>query len=389
MRKIQTAAVGAVVLIGFFDNFSQFPVVAPYARALGATPSLVGLVVAIYSVTNLAGNLLGGHLLDRLGRQRLLVGGMALAGLALAAYSLARTPGELLAIRALHGLAAAILAPAAFTLLGDLFPKEKRGKAMGAGGALIALAAMVAPAFSGMLRDRWGFDAVFFGVGGLLLATALGALFLLPESYRPRMAENPQVASFRLLLARRELQLSYIGAAALTFGLGVIVTHLPIYLADLGHSATLTGVSFSAFALMAMLVMVGPAAGRRGSERRTLPAGYGLAAIAAALALLPLFTQLGAILAIMAFYGLGFGLIFPAANAQVADATSPGERGTAFGLFYAFYSVGVIAGASSAGVIVDWGGSLSPFHLAAGVAAPAAAVLILARPRPTTGTAHP
>ena len=58
MRVIPVMAVGAVVLVGFFDTFAQFPVVAPYARSLGAAPDAVGLVVAVYSATNLIGNLL-------------------------------------------------------------------------------------------------------------------------------------------------------------------------------------------------------------------------------------------------------------------------------------------------------------------------------------------
>lgn len=70
----------------------------------------------------------------------------------------------------------------------------------------------------------------------------------------------------------------------------------------------------------------------------------------------------------MALYGLGFGLIFPAANAQVADAARPSERGSAFGIFYAFYSVGVILGAGAAGLVAGRADVLSPFQLGSGVA---------------------
>ena len=47
-----------VIAVAFLDLFIQFPVVAPYARSIGASASLVGLIVGIYSATNLVGNLL-------------------------------------------------------------------------------------------------------------------------------------------------------------------------------------------------------------------------------------------------------------------------------------------------------------------------------------------
>lgn len=379
MRLAQLLAISAVVFVGFFDNFSQFPVVAPYARALGAAPGAIGLAVAIYSVTNLVGNLLAGHLLDHLGRKRLLVAGLGLAGMAVLLYSAARTPGQLVAIRAFHGIAAAILAPAAFTLLGDLFPRQERGRAMGASGAFIALAAMVAPAISGLVRDRWGFEAVFLGVAALLLLTGVGAQLLIGESHRPQTDRRPAARVFFALLGRRSLALAYVSAAALTFGLGTLVTHLPLHLSDLGYAGTQTGLSFSAFALVAMLVMASPAARGAGARGRLAPAGWGLAAVGVALLLLPSRPEIQAVVAAMALYGLGFGLIFPSANAQVADATSQSERGTAFGIFYAFYSIGVIVGASAAGFTYEAMTPISPFHLSAVIALPAAALVLLSK----------
>lgn len=381
VRTVQMMAIGAVVLVGFFDNFSQFPIVAPYARALGATPSLIGLTVAVYSLTNLLGNLGAGFMLDRLGRKRLLVAGLGWAGLAVLAYAAAQTPAQLVAVRAFHGLAAAVLAPAAFTLLGDLLPAKQRGRAMGLNGALIALAAMVAPAFSGVMRDRFGFEGVFLAVGSILLATCVVAHFLIADTYRPAPSERASAGVYLALFRRPGLSLAFLAAAALTFGLGTLVTHLPIHLSDLGHGGTQTGLAFSSFALVAMFVMAAPMALPGGAWGRLGPLGWGLLAIGTALALLPLRAEMAALAVLMALYGLGFGLVFPAANALVADCTEPRERGTAFGLFYAFYSVGVIVGAMSAGFLAGVAGGPSPFHAAAVVALPAGGVLLYARSR--------
>lgn len=370
MRQLSVLAIAAVVLVSFCDNFSQFPVIAPYARSLGATPAFIGVVVAAYSATNLAGNVLAGFMIDRFGRKRLLVIGLLTTAGVLLVYAVVRYPSELVAVRAAHGLAAAILAPAAFTLLGDIFPRESRGRAMGANGALIALAAMVAPALGGIVRDRWGFVAVFLTVAALVAGAALLAQLFVRETHHPKTGDHATLPVLLALATRRSLSLAYVPAIALTFGLGTLVTYLPLHLSDLGHGGAQTGVAFSAFAVLAMLAMASPL-GRIGDVRgRLQPLAWGLSLAGVGLALLPAWQQLPAILACMALYGLGFGLVFPAANAQVADVTIPSERGSAFGLFYGFYSVGVILGATISGLLAEEHAlfGLSPFLLAASAA---------------------
>ena len=81
-----------VVFAAFFDLFSQFLVVAPYARSLGASPLLVALAVASYDAANLAGNLGAGFLIRRWGRKPSLVA--ALLALAVALTITVRWPAR-------------------------------------------------------------------------------------------------------------------------------------------------------------------------------------------------------------------------------------------------------------------------------------------------------
>ena len=62
----------------------------------------------------------------------------------------------------------------------------------------------------------------------------------------------------------------------------------------------------------------------------------------------------------MALFGLGFGILFPAVTALVADATRPHERGAAYGIFYAAYSMGVAAGGIGSGQLARAFGAESP-----------------------------
>ncbi|MDP8921464.1 MAG: MFS transporter, partial [Chloroflexota bacterium] len=91
--------------------------------------------------------------------------------------------------------------------------------------------------------------------------------------------------------------------------------------------------------------------------------------------------------AAMALVGLGFGLLFPAATALVADAGAPSRRGAAFGIFYAVYSLGVILGALASGLLSELldPTSRAPFLVGA-ICALVAVPAVLAAP---TGRAEP
>lgn len=358
-----------VVFVAFLDLFIQFPVVAPYLESLGAGPALVGAVVGAYSGANLVGNVAAGLALDRWGRRRPTLLGLAVSGLALMGYALVRSPLQLLGVRVVHGLATAALSPGAFALLGDASPGDRRGRVMGVSGALIALAAVVGPPLGGLLRDLWGFGAVFLVGGGLMLAVAL-AFARWAEETAEGVLRSPSRGVWREapgLLVRPRLLGAYLAALGLTLGLGTLVAYLPLRMEAFGASGVGAGSAFTAYALVAMAMMLGP--GGRWSDRRgrAIPLALGLGISALALGVLAEAPGVGGALGGMALFGLGFGLLFPAVTALVADASALRERGTAFGLFYAVYSLGAMLGSALAGVVAEQAGIGSglPF-LAAG-----------------------
>src|SRR5699024_1782435 len=51
----------------------------------------------------------------------------------------------------------------------------------------------------------------------------------------------------------------------------------------------------------------------------------------------------------MIIYGFGFAFIFPSMNKLIADASTKVDRGKAYGIFYAFFSLGVVSGSTVSG----------------------------------------
>jgi len=361
-----------VILVAFLDLFMQFPVVAPYARELGASAMVAGIVVAIYSATNLAGNVVAGAVLDRWGRGVPVMFGLVATAVMLVGYVFSQSPEQLMVARGLHGLTASILTPGAFAILGDAAPAGKRARVMGLSGAFIAVAAMIGPLTAGLLRDRQGSDAVFLLSAGLMLLTTL-LLWGWTRGQPPAKVESREGqssgAGIAVLWRRPQLAVAYLAALALTVGLGTLVTHFPAVMSDRGESSGRTGMGFTAFAALAMIGMASPLS--RVSDRygRLGPISAGLALVGAGMAALGVAGGYAGSVLGMAIFGLGFGLLFPAITALTAEAASWTERGKAFGLFYAVFSLGVVIGSLVSGLLAERTGiNGAPFFLSSIIA---------------------
>ncbi len=364
----------------FFDLFVQFPTIAPHAEGLGASAALVGIIVAAYSFTNLFGNLGAGYILDRWGRRTPMVLGMAITVIAVFSYSLVQTPEQMMAARAVHGIGAAVLAPGAFSIIGDRTASDRWGRAMGLTGALIAVAALVGPPVAGILRDNWGADVVFY-VDAVFIFITLVAFLIIARDNSREVETHDSDAPSEIAQRQPALWPAYAAAFAITVGIGALVTYLPLMLEEQGQSAARSGYSFGVYALVAMLVMASPIS--RASDRfgRFGPLMLGLLGIAAGLALLGILEGYGGVVVGMAVFGLGYGLVFPAATALVASATGADRRGMAFGVFYAVYSLGVVVGASGSGRLASFSDDLVglPFLVAAVVVLAAVPVVAVMR----------
>ena len=120
--------------------------------------------------------MLAGRAADLLGRRRFFIGGLLLFALAALGCGLARSEAWLIATRALQGLGAACISPAALALLTSLFPAgPERNRALGWWGAAAPLGGVSGLLLGGLLTSGPGWPWVFFinvpiGVLGAILA---------------------------------------------------------------------------------------------------------------------------------------------------------------------------------------------------------------------------
>jgi MFS family permease len=152
--------------------------------------------------------LLGGRAADLLGRRRILMLGLALFTAASLGAGLATSAGFLIAMRGLQGFGAAVVLPAALSIVMNMFPEgAERNKALGLWGGIGAGGATIGLITGGLLTRYVGWEYIFFlnvpiGIAALLLAPRI-----IPES--------------RLVTVRRRFD--PLGAVTVTGGLLMLV----------------------------------------------------------------------------------------------------------------------------------------------------------------------
>ncbi|MDX2563170.1 MFS transporter [Streptomyces sp. TX20-6-3] len=196
-------------------------VALPQIRAgVGLSDSGTTWVVNAYGLAFGALLLAGGRATDLLGGRRVLLAGLGLFGAASLTAGLAGTPELLIAARALQGLGAAAVAPAALALLMELFPPGPgRGKALGVWGAVSGAGGAAGVLLGGALTQAWGWPWIFHAVAGgtwlVLGGVAVAVPAVLPSGGEPSTPSGRE--------PRRRDRFDLPGTASVTLALTALV----------------------------------------------------------------------------------------------------------------------------------------------------------------------
>jgi EmrB/QacA subfamily drug resistance transporter len=177
----------AVLAVSYFMTIIDLTIVnvalPTIGRKLHFSETNLQWVVTAYGLTFGGFLLLGGRAADLLGRRRILMLGLATFTAASLACALATTDSFLIVMRGVQGLGAAIVLPAALSIVMNIFPEgAERNKALGAWGGIGASGATIGLIAGGLLTRYIGWETIFFlnvpiGVAALLLARRI-----VPES---------------------------------------------------------------------------------------------------------------------------------------------------------------------------------------------------------------
>src|SRR5436190_3173395 len=183
--KLTLALLASVAFLDFVDASIVNIALPSIRRALGFSVQDLQWVPSAYLLTYGGFMLLGGRAADLLGRRRVLVTGTVLIAVSSLVGGFAGSAGVLVGARLMQGLGAALMLPAALSILTTSFKEGRdRNTALGAWGGLGALASAAGVLFGGLLTAGPGWRWVMF-VNPIAAMLVLGGIFrLLPDDRR-------------------------------------------------------------------------------------------------------------------------------------------------------------------------------------------------------------
>jgi predicted MFS family arabinose efflux permease len=334
-RELVLRLLAAAAFLIFFQSYLVAPLIPALSREFHIAAQVIGLLVPAFLLPYGFSTLVYGPLSDRIGRRPILLVLLALIVIATAGAATARSIGQLMAWRIAGGIVAGGIIPIALALIGDLFPYEQRGRALGWIFGAIAGGAAFGSTCGALLYPLMGWRVVFLavavaGVIVLFIAFAHRTLLDSPKLEHP-LSINQITGTYIWLLRQRRGGRTY----AFIFINGVfhsgVFSWLGYYfsrrfeLGEAGIGLALLGYGFPG-------LLLGPAIGHladRAGRRTIVPAGMCLAALCA-LALIPQAPIACAAVAVT-FLSLGFDMSHPLLVGIITSLDAR-RRGAAMGI---------------------------------------------------------
>ncbi len=384
MQKNRLAIIFAIVFVDLLGFSLILPLLPYYAEKYGATPTIVGLLVASYALAQFIGSPVLGRLSDRHGRRPILLVSIAGTVLGFLLLGFADPLGRLISAagaaviavlflsRILDGLTGGNLTVAQ-AYITDVTDNKNRARALGLIGAAFGLGFIIGPVVGGVL-SRWGYAVPAFAAAGLAAANWLAVLFFLPESLTPEirlaMARRPRAAlTLRALLqALNRPRVGPLLHIRLFFGLasGLFQSIFALYAQQrLGLDAQVTGYVLGYVGLLVVIVQ-GGLIGRltaRFSEKQLIFASTLLLIFAfVAWALTP---SLPVLLIVLIPMSVGTGVMNTVINSALSKSVYPEEVGGTLGLAASLESLTRVVAPTIGGVLLGQVGAWAPGIVAA------------------------
>ena len=348
------AMLGANFML-FFAFYLIMPILPFYLKEIFNTPnSLIGIVLACYTVAALTIRPFAGYLLDAMARKPLYVATFFFFVLFFGGYIVSISLFMVIIVRALQGLMFGIVTVAGNTVVIDIMPSERRGEGLGYYGLANNIAMAFGPMVGLFLHDYFSFNSIFFiaiitGSIGLTLAS------IVRTKQKPPV-KRPPISLDRFLLIKGLP--AGLALLMLSVPYGITSTYIAVYAQELNLSIS-SGLffTFMAAGMMTSRIFSGKLVDK-GYVSQVISVGiiivlicyFGLAACLPISqhfhsALSPIFCT------IALFVGVGFGIIFPAYNTLFVNLAEHNQRGTANSTYLTSWDVGIGLGLVLGGIV--------------------------------------
>jgi MFS family permease len=361
----------AINLLNFYDRNIPAAIVEPLRKDWGLSDLQIGLLGTAFTLLYAVVGVPFGRLSDRVKRSKLLGLGLAVWSLLTAACGLAWNYRVLFAARLGVGVGEATCAPAANSLIGDLYPAGQRARALSLFTLGLPLGGFLGIFLSGRIAASYGWRTPFYVacIPGLILALLAltisepprGAAEISPDAGRPM--QGSLIGQILRILRIPSMRWIIASGAVFNFNMYAIPTFLAAFLhryhaLNERDSSAVAAVVYSAVGIPGLLLggWVADHAGKRRPSGRLLVSAFAVM-LQAPLAYLALNRAPGEVLSFAVLMGIG-GMVsyvyYSGVYATIQDLIPPSLRGTGMAVYFCvMYLMGASFGPLITGGLSD------------------------------------
>jgi predicted MFS family arabinose efflux permease len=223
-----------------FTSVLDFMIMMPLGPQLtelfGISASEFGFLVSAYTFSAGLSGLLAATYIDRFGRKRMMLTLYPLFGVAALACSFAPTFAWLMVARVASGFFGGVLMALSQTIVAEVIPFERRGRAMGVVMTSFSVATVAGVPLALFLASHFNWHAPFLAIALMVSVCALGAAKTLP-SLKGHLAAHPvgdsapnMLANLRLVLVDPNHLKAYAMSASMVFAGFAVIPYIALYL---------------------------------------------------------------------------------------------------------------------------------------------------------------
>jgi MFS family permease len=355
-----TAPILAVVFLMTTGMGMVWSVLALYAESLGASATMVGVLIASWGGARLLINLPAGILSQRFGRNRAILAGLTTLAAGSFVAMLTSDFTTLLLCLLIQAVGSAIYITSALSAIADLGTAESRVRDMGAFQAANLIGLSIGPGLGGLIAAHWGYAAPFLAQGVMALAGVVAVTIAPSPSSEAQAKSTPpkDKSAPEPISALGRILPALVGLALMTYGvlfarLASIWIVLPLIVEQrfkLGPNGVGLMLTVSAVANLVVLPLTTAVTRRFGYRSAVVSstvitvAGLWLLAIGDTVS----FAWAAAIL-----LGVGGALALPTLSAYVANVAPSDQMGTAMGLLRTINDIAFITSPILVGLLID------------------------------------
>lgn len=172
---ITLISLGTFISIGFY---MVMPLLAKYAVQCGASLSVSGVIVGMFSIIALFARPFSGIVSDRINKKYVFVAATAFIGISLVGYGFSSGIATLVIFRFVHAVAFSVNGTVNLALVAQMIPRKRMGEGIGYYSLGYIIATAVGPALGLQIGEMFGLSAVFLIAGAITLAISVMLLML-------------------------------------------------------------------------------------------------------------------------------------------------------------------------------------------------------------------